>query len=108
MSDLIDRQAAIDAVNNLTYPSSLVDVKRILVDLPPVQTELYKDDVSRQAVKYLDLFTKAYCRDKTVKDGLVFRCKQCEFEMPDGKCLVKVMARKLCPDYNNFGAMGDL
>ena len=34
---LIDRQAAIDAVNNLTYPSSLVDVKRILVDLPPVQ-----------------------------------------------------------------------
>lgn len=37
--DLISRQAAIDAVNNLTYPSSLVDVKRILVDLPSVQPE---------------------------------------------------------------------
>ena len=34
MADLIDRQAAIDAVNSLTYPSSLVDVKRKLVDLP--------------------------------------------------------------------------
>lgn len=37
--DLISRQAAIDAVNNLTYPSSLVDVKRILVDLPSAQSE---------------------------------------------------------------------
>ena len=34
MNDSISRQAAIDAVNNLTYPSSLVDVKRELVDLP--------------------------------------------------------------------------
>ena len=39
MQDLISRQAAIDAVNNLTYPSSLVDVKRILVDLPSAQPE---------------------------------------------------------------------
>lgn len=39
MDDLISRQAAIDAVNNLTYPSSLVDVKRILVDLPSAQSE---------------------------------------------------------------------
>ena len=38
-TDLISRQAAIDAVNNLTYPSSLVDVKRILVDLPSAQPE---------------------------------------------------------------------
>jgi hypothetical protein len=68
-----------------------------------------KDDtISRQAVKYLDLFTKAYCRDESITNDLVFRCEQCDFEMPDGKCLVKIMARKLCPDYKNFGCMGDL
>ena len=38
-NDCISRQAAIDAVNNLTYPSSLVDVKRKLVDLPPVKPQ---------------------------------------------------------------------
>lgn len=32
--DYISRQAAIEAVNGLTYPSSLVDVKRRLVGLP--------------------------------------------------------------------------
>ena len=31
-----------------------------------------------------------------------------EFEMLNGKCLVKVMAYKLCPDYKDFGSMGDL
>lgn len=36
MSDLISRQAAIDEVNALTYPSSLVDVKRKLVGLPSI------------------------------------------------------------------------
>ena len=66
------------------------------------------DYISRQAVKHLDLFTKTYCRDKSVEDDLVFRCGQCDFERPDGKCLLKVMARKLCPDYKNFGCMGDL
>lgn len=34
MSDLISRQDAIDAVNSLTYPSSLMDVKRKLIELP--------------------------------------------------------------------------
>ena len=42
MSDLISRQAAIEAVNSLTYPSSLVDVKRKLADLPPAQPEHIK------------------------------------------------------------------
>ena len=60
------------------------------------------------AVKGLDDFTKAFCRDDSVKDDLVFRCKQCEFEMPDGRCFVKVVAREICPDYKNFGSMGDL
>lgn len=39
MSDLIDRQAAIDAVNSLTYPSSLMDVKMKLIELPSAQPE---------------------------------------------------------------------
>ena len=86
------------------------DVTRLL-SLPKAQLSqegTTSGTISRQAVKHLDLFTKTFCRDKSVKDDLVFRCKQCEFEMPDGKCLVKVMARKLCPDYKDFGAMGDL
>ena len=66
------------------------------------------DLISRQAFEQLDKFTKVYCQDKTVKDDLVFRCGQCDFETMDGKCLVKVMARKLCPDVREFGAMGDL
>lgn len=39
MSDLIDRQKAIDEINKLEYPSSLVDVKRIIVDLPSAEPE---------------------------------------------------------------------
>ena len=66
------------------------------------------DIISRQAVKHLDLFTKTYCRDKSVKDDLIFRCNQCDFRLPDGICLVKTMAGKLCPDYREFGSMGDL
>ena len=66
------------------------------------------DCIERQAVWHLDWFTKLYCRDKSITDDLVFRCEQCKFETPDAKCLVKVMARKLCPDYKDFGAMGDL
>lgn len=66
------------------------------------------DFISRQAVKHLDLFTKTYCRDKSVEDDLIFRCNQCDFQLPDGTCLVKTMARKLCPDYRDFGSMGDL
>ena len=35
--DNISRQAAIEAVNSLTYPSSLMDVKRKLIELPPAE-----------------------------------------------------------------------
>ena len=38
--DLIDRQEAIDEINKLEYPSSLVDVKRIIVELPSAQPDL--------------------------------------------------------------------
>jgi len=66
------------------------------------------DLISRQAVRHLDDFTKTFCRDESVEDDLVFRCSQCVFETQDGRCLVKVMARRLCPDYKDFGCMGDL
>lgn len=66
------------------------------------------DLVYREAVRYLDMFTKTYCRDQNIQDDLVFRCHECEFSVPNGKCLVKVMARKLCPEYRGFGCMGDL
>lgn len=73
------------------------------------QPDATSDTISCQAVKYLDLFTKTYCRDESATDDLVFRCSDCEFELrPSGKCLVKCMARKLCPDYKDFGSMGDL
>lgn len=115
MMDLISRQAAIDVLykNYILGRGDLNEVLDHIVDrlekLPSAQPETCEDTISRQAaVKHLDLFTKAYCRDKSITDDLAFRCKQCEFEMPDGRCLVKVMARKLCPDYKDFGAMGDL
>ena len=73
-----------------------------------VQCRKGTDTISRQAVKHLDLFTKTYCRDKSVTDDLKFRCSECKFEMLDGKCLVKCMALKLCPDYKDFGSTGDL
>ena len=38
---------AIDAVNSLTYPSSLVDVKRKLVELPSAQPEPLTDKEQR-------------------------------------------------------------
>jgi hypothetical protein len=66
------------------------------------------NSISRQAVKYLDLFTKTYCRDENSYDDLVFRCGQCDFKLQDGTCLVKTMARKLCQNYREFGSMGDL
>jgi len=85
-----------------------IDALKQQADTMSRWSERYDDLISRQAVKYLDLFTKTYCRDKSVEDDLVFRCGQCDFEMPDGKCLVKVMVRKLYQDYKNFGCMGTL
>ena len=41
-NDYISRQAAIDAVNKLTYPSDLMDVKRSLVNIPPAEPERMK------------------------------------------------------------------
>lgn len=66
------------------------------------------DLISRQATEALDRFTKIYCRDDHIVDDLVFRCAECTFRMPDEKCLIKIAARKLCPEYRDFGSMGDL
>ena len=73
-----------------------------------VEEKVNEQAVKEQAVEHLDAFTKTYCRDESVKYDLVFRCKDCEFLMKDETCLVKVMAMKLCPDYKDFGSMGDL
>lgn len=124
MSDLISRKAAIDTVYKCSdifagdMPVMVVkaDVYEALAQLPSAQPETHEkrtethacDCIERQAVEHLDRFTKIYCRDKSITDDLAFRCGKCEFEMPDKTCLVKVMARKLCPDYKDFGAMGDL
>ena len=133
--DTISRKAAIDALAknmpSLTTPDgcgefdhdiqvtdeAYVDCMQIIHELPSAQSEKRTEErtethacdcISRQAVEHLDWFTKLYCRDKSITDDLAFRCKQCEFAMPDGICLVKAMAKKLCPDYKDFGAMGDL
>lgn len=79
-----------------------------IAKLQPNCNQVASDCISRQAVKHLDIFTKTYCRDKSVKDDYVFRCDQCDFQLPNGICLVKKMARKLCPEYRDFGSMGDL
>ena len=60
-----------------------------------------------EAVQALDQFTKAFCRDESVKDDLVFRCKECGFGLPDGTCLIKAFKCKYDPYYKDFGSMGD-
>ena len=88
------------------------DAIALLESLPSAQSTMGQvnqgNTVNERAVKFLDLFAKTYCRDKSVTDDLKFRCSECKFEMPDKKCLVKCMARKLCTDYKDFGSMGDL
>lgn len=70
--------------------------------------KMLRENDNVRAVMALDLFTKLYCKDNTVVDDLVFRCSECEFEAQDKRCLVKVMAHKLAPNYREFGSMGDL
>ena len=61
-----------------------------------------------KAVRLLDLFTKEFCRDKSVTDDLMFRCDECPFEVEGGICLVKEFKCKFYPEYKEFGSMGDL
>ena len=64
-----------------------------------------------EAVHGLDTFTKNWCMDckqTEVEKDLVFRCKDCEFKMHDGRCLVKVFANNHKHNYplKDFGSMG--
>ena len=56
-TDCISRQAAIDAVNSLTYPSSLMDVKRKLIELPPAQPESHTDALKAEIKRMKRSFT---------------------------------------------------
>ena len=64
--------------------------------------------VAEKATEYLDMFTKEFCRDTTVKNDLVFRCKECPFQKENEECSVKIFKNKYAPDYRDFGSMGDL
>lgn len=59
------------------------------------------------SVQTLDLFTKIFCIKENEED-LEFECKNCEFQLSDGICLVKKFANKRVPEYRNFGSMGEL
>ena len=59
------------------------------------------------ATMALDMFTKIYCKNNGCSD-LVFRCGECEFKIERDKCLIKTFKCKHCPDYKDFGCMGDL
>lgn len=68
-----------------------------------------KDDV-KEAVASLDKFTKNWCmncKETEETDDLVFRCDECLFSK-DEECLIKMFREKYCPEYRDFGCMGDL
>ena len=127
-SDLISKTETVEhlrrvleaTVPNTDYDEGFIDgvefgisTVSAMPTIQPVATNTNVGDkdgntINRMAVELLDRFAKIFCKDDTVTDDLVFHCKQCAFEMPDGTCLVKVMAARLCPDYKDFGSMGDL
>ena len=68
------------------------------------------DDITK-AVGGLDTFTKNWCMncEETEKQhDLIFRCNECEFESPDGKCMIKICVNHHTSGYplNDFGSMG--
>ena len=72
--------------------------------------ELDKQDI-RNAVAYLDAFSKTFCRfsyDYNRFDDLKFRCEECPFQDKDEKCFIKLFKNQYAPDYIDFGSMGDL
>ena len=72
-------------------------------------TNRCKNDFHK-AVEALDVFTKALCMDvdrMNAEEDLFFMCKQCPFA-ENKDCLVKKFKGQFCPDYKNFGSMGDL
>ena len=67
----------------------------------------YSPQKNYLAVHALDLFAKIFC----IKDGiddLEFECAECPFQNDDRSCDVKKFKARYCPDYKDFGSMGDL
>lgn len=82
--DLIDRQEAIDEINKLEYPSSLVDVKRIIVELPSAQPDL--DEWCTDCKEY---DSERHCCprfNRVIREALkeaqpeVIHCRDCRYE----------------------------
>ena len=87
--DLIDRQAAIDEINKLEYPSSLVDVKRIIVELPSAQpdldewcTDCSEYDQERHCCPRFNRVIREALKDARPE---VVHCRDCRYENT-GEC----------------------
>ena len=86
MTDLISRQAAIDAVNELTYPSSLVDVKRKLLQLPSAERPSgYCMPFEDVAQMMSNLFGECACDVNGNDEWLPQVCKYADTECPQPK-----------------------
>jgi len=80
-----------------------------MVDAKIEQEQIDARDIN-QSIMLLDLFAKTFCRYKNDYErfgDLKFRCRECPFQMDNGKCKVKEFKCKYAPDYKNFGNMGD-
>lgn len=111
MDDLISRQAAIDAVNSLTYPSSLMDVKRKLIELPSAQPATNcsefpnnSDTISREAVAdaingiectrhttWYEFYQKVMTAVEKLPSAHpeIIRCRECKFASGDSRICMK-------------------
>ena len=69
--------------------------------------EKYAKDKEYLACHALDMFTKIFCINENA-DDLEFECDGCEFVTGDDRCLLKQFVAHRCPEYRDFGAMGDL
>ena len=88
MSDLIDRQAAIDAVykctdifiNNLPVMVDKADAYKALAALPPAQPEI----TDEQAIEHLQStgWMQSHDRILTQSTWDIIRCKDCKFYIP--------------------------
>lgn len=68
-----------------------------------------KDDIEK-AIEGLNTFTHNWCmncKETDEKNGLVFRCGECEFSTKEHNCLVKSFAHRHSNNVpSDFGAMG--
>lgn len=96
--------------------SALEEVQqyRELGTVEELNMNFYKEgnaDNIDKAVYGLDIFTKNWCmncEETEKKNNLTFRCKECNFSVEDGICLIKYFANNHKHNYpmKNFGSMG--